>query len=69
MLIGLYADGTVSCAGDYSWINQLSAELAGWTDIVSLACYENTVIGVKSDGSVVTTSNIPPTITSNWKLF
>ena len=62
--VALRTDGTVFAAGcnDYG---QLDVE--SWTDIVAVAIYGNITIGLKSDGTVITTKPEITEAMKDWK--
>lgn len=61
VVYALHADGSVSCSE-----SERNAKVAGWRDIVALSATSSSVIGVKADGTVVTTLNCD---VSSWKAF
>jgi len=63
-LIGLKTDGTVVVTGKNERALQ---EVQTWENIAALSFWNNIAIGVKYDGTVITTSNVGDT--SGWRLF
>ena len=62
--VGLRYDGTVTVAGDVNdggdraeTVNKIQSEVAAWTDIEHIYVWCFTVFGIRSDGTVVHTSN------------
>lgn len=55
MFFGLLEDGTVAWTGnpDASWVEAICAEVETWTDIVAMSCMEDTVVGIRADGTAV----------------
>lgn len=54
--IGLKSDGTVCAIGRCNYNSNLN-EVSSWTDIVAI-CISDGIVGIKSDGTVVTTYGI-----------
>ena len=79
--IGLKADGTVIATripqkGSLSFIQERDkahdhgqCDVRAWTDIVAIATNDYITVGLKRDGSVVSTSETGGTKTYDWKLF
>lgn len=62
--VALRTDGTVFAAGCNDF-GQLDVE--GWTDIIAVGISGNTSIGLKSDGTVITTDPEITEATKDWK--
>ena len=51
-VVGLKYDGTVNVADEYGKNSAYKAELAKWSDIEQIACYEHSFYGVDKNGKV-----------------
>lgn len=58
-LVALIEDGTVICDStdpETTYYGQISQELKGWSDVTAIAVGARSIIGLKSDGTVVATA-------------
>lgn len=68
-IVGLCADGTVTATGYiHNYKNYRGQwDVEEWCDIVAVCCSEHFTVGLRADGTVVTTDKNMDT--TNWKLF
>lgn len=54
-IVGLHKNGTVSIATESSnhFLDQMTKQIARWNDIIAIAAYDDSTLGLKADGTVV----------------